>query len=211
MRYDVSSFLTKAVCMPVEIEAKMKLVDPDAFEQLLFELKAVPLRRVFEINTFYDTSDGKLKAADRGLRTRLEQNLDDPAKRIVTITHKGPRDHGKLKSRSEAEVEVADIDAADHLLRALGYQRRISFEKLRQKWRFGNCLIEVDTVPYLGTFVEIEGPSDEVVLQVRDQLKLSDQPMIRNSYIGLLTDYVAQHKIHDDHIAFDPPVLVDAG
>jgi len=189
--------------MTVEIEAKMKLNDVAALEQRLDEAGATLRRRVFEVNSFYDTAEGSMRAADRGLRTRLERGLDDPDYTRMTITHKGPRAHGKLKSRSEVELYVTNLDDADAMLRSLGYQKQITFEKRRHKWDFDDCLIEVDTVPYLGSFVEVEGPSDEKVLEVRETLGLGDEPMIRASYIAMLKTYITEHHIRTDHIGFD--------
>jgi len=189
--------------MPQEIEAKMRLFDIGAFERRLTDTGATLRRRVFEVNTFYDTPEGTLRAADRGLRTRLERGLDDPDHVSLTITHKGPRAHGKLKSRSEVELQVTDLEAADAMLRALGYHKQIAFEKRRHKWDFDGCLIEVDQIPYLGSFVEIEGPSDDKVLEVRDALGLGEEPMIRASYIAMLKTHITEHKIRTDHIGFE--------
>jgi len=189
--------------MTVEIEAKMKLADADALERRLREAGATLRRRVFEVNTFYDTDEDSLRAADRGLRTRLERGIDDPDFTQMTITHKGPRAHGELKSRSEVELGVTDLDNADALLRALGYHKKIAFEKKRAKWDFDDCLVEVDCVPYLGSFVEVEGPSDEQVMHCREALGLGDEPMIRASYIAMLKTYVTENHIRTDHIGFE--------
>jgi hypothetical protein len=48
------------------------------------------------------------------------------------------------------------------------------------------CEVELDILPRLGTFVEIEGPRDEIVLKVREQLQLTDRPLVRASYVAML-------------------------
>jgi hypothetical protein len=48
----------------------------------------------------------------------------------------------------------------------------------------------LDVLPHLGTFVEIEGPSEATILKVRDQLHLGERPLVKASYIALLMTYL---------------------
>lgn len=188
--------------MTIEIEAKMRVGDLASLQRRLEAVGATRGEDVIEINTFFDTPEGRLKAVDQGLRIRIERSLDGSRSDTI-ITHKGPRAHGRLKSRMETELHVADgRDAAD-LLGVLGYVQVLSFEKRRSKWEYEDCLIAVDVLPYLGTYLEIEGPSDEAVLTAREQLGLTDVPLIRASYIALLKDYVTEHHISDTFIRLE--------
>ena len=130
--------------MPVEIEAKMKLDDGAALESRLVAAGAVRGLQLLEVNTFFDTPRGDLKAADEGLRVRLERSTDGSHVK-ATITHKGPRAHSRLKMRNESEIQANDAKAAAELLSALGYVAVISFEKRRDKWMLDGCSIEIDT------------------------------------------------------------------
>lgn len=187
--------------MPVEIEAKMKLDDVTSLESRLAAAGAVHVTELLEVNTFFDTPRGDLKAADEGLRIRLERSTD--GKHVeATITHKGPRAHGRMKTRDESEVVVGDARAAAELLTALGYVSVLSFEKRRRRWTLDDCRVEIDTLPYLGGFVEIEGPSEPIVLSVRRKLALDHLPMISASYISMLVTYLSEHAIQTDHIGF---------
>ena len=187
--------------MPVEIEAKMKLDDASSLESRLEAAGAVRVNELLEINTFFDTPRGDLKAADEGLRIRLERSTDGTHVE-ATITHKGPRAHGRMKTRDESEVVVGDARAAAELLTALGYVSVLSFEKRRRRWTLDDCRVEIDTLPYLGGFVEIEGPSEPIVLSVRRKLGLDHLPMISASYISMLVTYLSENAIQADHIGF---------
>jgi adenylate cyclase class 2 len=68
----------------------------------------------------------------------------------------------------------------------------LSFEKRRETWKLGGCKVELDELPYLGSFVEVEGPADQEVMTVRDRLGLSDRPIVRSSYIALLMGYMQE-------------------
>ena len=177
--------------MPVEIEAKMSVPDLEAMRARLREAGAERAGRALETNTFFDTEDRSLLASDQGLR--LRRNLDrDTAAEEHVITYKGPRQHGQLKSREEVELSVENSDAAVLLLERLGFARMLSFEKRRESWRLGGCKVELDELPYLGSFVEVEGPGEQPVLAVREQLGLADRPIVKSSYVALLMGYLQE-------------------
>lgn len=180
----------------------MRVADVASLQQRLEALGATRQGDVIEVNTFFDTPEGRLKAIDHGLRIRIERAVDG-SRTDTIITHKGPRAHGRLKSRMETELHVADgRDAAD-LLGVLGYVQVLSFEKRRAKWQLDDCEVAIDLLPYIGTFMEIEGPTDDAVLAAREQLGLTDIPLIRASYIALLKDYVSEHHISDTFIRLE--------
>jgi adenylate cyclase class 2 len=52
--------------------------------------------------------------------------------------------------------------------------------------------VELDELPYLGSFVEVEGPDEATVLAVREQLGLSDRPIVKSSYIALLMGHLQE-------------------
>lgn len=180
--------------MIIEVEAKLRLSDPNALHAKLAELDAVHDRDVLETNTYFDRPDGDLKSSDQGLRVRIE--IDRATGKAETVlTHKGPRAHGRLKSRSETEVGVSNARAAAQMLSALGYEPVLTFEKQRTRYLLDGCRVEIDTLPHLGTFVEIEGNTDDDVLAVQAKLGLSDQPLIRASYIAMLATYLRENNL----------------
>lgn len=187
--------------MAVEIEAKIKVADLGVVRQRLQEVGAERVGEVMETNTFFDTEDRSLLAADRGLRLRQKRDLPSGAEKFF-LTYKGPRRHGQLKSREEIEVMVADGARSAALLEALGYLRVLTFQKRRETWKLDECLIELDDLPHLGVFVEVEGPSEEQVIGVLDQLRLGDRPMVKASYIAMLMTHLQEHGIASRVVTF---------
>jgi adenylate cyclase class 2 len=171
--------------MPVEIEAKMKIDDTDAVRRKLKAAGARHTKKTRETNIFLDTEDRSLLAGDRGLRVRINRDVTTGSEKVI-ITFKGPRHPGPLKSRDESELEVASSADAVQLLACIGYRQIISFEKLRESWELMGCKIEIDEVPRIGTFLEIEGPTDDIVLKTRDALELGNKPIVKSSYISML-------------------------
>ncbi|MGC4031704.1 MAG: class IV adenylate cyclase [Tepidisphaeraceae bacterium] len=187
--------------MAVEIEAKMKVESLDNTVAKLKTAGGEPVGDFAEVNVFFDTEDRSLLAADQGLRLRVATNVATKAEKYI-LTFKGPRLHGKLKSREERELDVGNAKDAERFLAALGYQKVLSFEKKRTKWKLAGCSIELDTLPHLGTYVEIEGPSEADVLKVRDTLALNNAPIIKSSYIAMLMAYLQEAGRPDRTITF---------
>ena len=180
----------------------MSVPNLDVVRGRLRELGAEGGGRTLETNTFFDTEDRSLLAADEGLRLRRNHDETSGSDEHV-ITYKGPRLHGALKSRDEVELTVADYENAVQLLERLGFVRMLSFEKRRESWKLGGCKVELDELPYLGTYVEVEGPNEQAVLAVREQLGLSDRPVIKTSYIAMLMAWLQEHNSSDRFVKFE--------
>lgn len=197
--------------MPLEIEAKMKVNDLDAVRRRLDAAGAARGGHFLETNLFFDTEDRSLLAADQGLRLRINRDLETGTEQYI-LTFKGPRRHGSLKTRDEHELAVADPRAAATLLSHLGYAQVLSFQKKRESWMLDDCHIELDDLPHLGSFVEIEGPSEQAVLDIRSRLGLADRALVRASYIGLLMSYLQENCLPQREIVFaDSPPPASTG
>src|SRR4051812_24146095 len=133
--------------MAVEIEAKMKVTDHALLRKRLLENGATKVGEFFEINTFFDTEDRSLLAADRGLRLRHRSRASGGGDEYI-MTIKGPRMHGQLKSREEIEVTVGNAEDATALFEHLGYRIVLSFEKRRESWTLDGCHVELDELPH---------------------------------------------------------------
>ena len=187
--------------MPVEIEAKMHVKDIAKVRCRLEELGATHEGDVIEANTFLDTDDHALVASDQGLRLRAKRPLAGGETTFV-ITYKGPRHYGELKTREEFELEVNSDDDAIKLFDKLGYRKVLSFQKKRRSYAIDGCLVELDEIPHLGTFVEIEGPNDAAVMKLREKIGLADHVMVRASYAALLTSWLQEKGRADRDIVF---------
>jgi adenylate cyclase, class 2 len=142
---------------PVESEIKLRVAGPEAARKALSTLGAALARaRHLEDNTLYDEAGSSLYASGRALRLRR-------ADARAIVTYKGPRLERAdgVKSRPEIELEVADADAFDAILSALGYRKVFRYQKYRETYRWRDVEIVVDETP-IGTFLEIEGPVEAI-------------------------------------------------
>ncbi len=187
--------------MPLEIEAKFKIPSLPPLRAKLQQLSASFIGEYLETNTFFDTPSRSLVASDQGLRLRQNHNLRTNETEFI-LTHKGPRLPGPFKSREETELTVADAVNAAALLQRLGFTPVLSFEKKRESWQLNDCRIELDEMPHLGAFIEIEGPTEPSILKTQELLDLANLPSIKPGYISLLRDHLKQHGITDHFIHF---------
>jgi adenylate cyclase, class 2 len=170
-----------------ELEAKMQVEDHEPLRARLRAAGAERLSACMELNTFFDSAERTLVAQDKGLRVRHTCDFVTGAERHV-VTYKGPQQDGALKNREEVEFVADDGEQAAVLLERLGYAPTLSFEKRRESWRIDDCQVELDELPQLGHFVEIEGPDEEAVLAVRETLELDDRPLVKKSYIAMVDE-----------------------
>jgi adenylate cyclase, class 2 len=187
--------------MAVEIESKIKVENHEQVRAKLSELGAKPAGNYLEINTFFDTHDRSLVAADKGLRIRINQNVTDNTKESI-VTFKGPRQKAKFKSREETEFTISSPENASAMLKMLGFEQVLRFEKKRESWIVDRCRVELDEMPQLGKYVEVEGPSDASVTAVREKLGLGGAPTVHASYAAMLTTYLQEIGSSDRNIGF---------
>lgn len=200
--------------MPFEVEAKIKVDAHEAIQARLAALGARRLGSVLEKNAIFDDPSGSLFKRDCGLRVRTCRHND--GRSSATLTFKGPQQPGPLKRRQEIELAITESAAARELLRGLGYLEVLGFEKRRETWELqpsedrqkspsasAPCRVELDELPHLGRFVEIEGPSEAAIEDARASLGLSDHPLIRATYVALLLDHCSALGLPPADIAFE--------
>lgn len=178
--------------MPLEIEIKVKVDGHDAVRSRLVALGAASHGRVRETNIFFDRPDGSLRRQETGLRVRFSVAASETR---TLLTVKGPPGTSGLRPREAYDVSVAPADQLVPLLMMLGFRQILLFEKDRESWALDGCLIELDTMPVFGTFVEVEGPGERAVREVQAKLGLGDLPPQRAGYSKMVGEYVERQGI----------------
>jgi len=169
--------------MCTEIEAKLKVDSLEEIECKLAELGAEFLVEQLQTDYFFDDVNSTLTKTDRCLRLRKQTVYKNES---FCLTYKGAKQKSNLKRRQEIEFEIKDADSVRKLLSALGYEEVLVVEKKRRLWQLGDCEVDLDELPLLGDFVEIEGPDEEKIVTVQKSLELTDLPHITESYASLV-------------------------
>ncbi|MDK1032337.1 MAG: class IV adenylate cyclase [Planctomycetia bacterium] len=189
--------------MATEIEAKVKVEDPEAVRRKADDIGAEGLGAFFESNRIFDARGGTLHRSDSAIRIREETPVGGEGPARVTVTFKGPREAGAMKSRPEWNVEVSGARAAAAMFEALGFSETFYYEKHREKWRAGPCEICLDEAPFLGWFVEVEGPGEKAIRETLENLGLAEKKIIVESYIHLLAEHLAESGTEPSRAAFE--------
>ncbi len=186
--------------MGLEIEAKVKVDGLDAIGERLAGLGAEHRDDVTHLDTYYGGGESVLIKPGCVLRLRRQINA---ASEKVILTYKGTKQKGRFKKRTEIEVEVADYSAMAGLLAALGYQNELVIEYRRWFWRFRCCAICLDQLPLLGSFVEVEGPAEDIIEQVLAAIGLGGLEHINKGYAGLIKSKLREIGSQDTQVLFD--------
>jgi adenylate cyclase class 2 len=190
-----------------EVETKLHVEGFEPVRSALRAEGAVYTGTVLQTDRYYDRPNGRLREEGCGLRLRLRKvlkhgrdgTLDDRAE----VTFKGPVDaDSRLKSRREIQTRLDDATAAADLLEACGLTCFRVIEKRRCSYRLGRALVELDELPLLGSFVEIEGVSENHIETVQGRLGI-DAEHIDASYLRLLDSYCDKHKLDPASITFE--------
>lgn len=170
----------------MEIEAKIKVPSHDAVKAALKKANARFVSTVVQTDTYFDSPKALLRAGDSGLRIREIKPVKGPVHCVVTF--KGPHTKGKYKSRPEHETAIGDCGAMAELFKGLGLFPAVTIQKRRSRYSLGRCSVELDELPLLGAFVEIEGPNEAAIGSVVKKLGI-EGPHIRESYLALATSH----------------------
>jgi adenylate cyclase class 2 len=153
--------------MNPEFEARFLSIDLNAITARLRDCGATRMmprtlmRRVVLKNQDITDRGGWLRLREQGDKTVLtykQVNNTDSASAIDRIL--------------EAEVEVADFQAAQLLLEAMGFTTLRYQENYREEWQLNDVTFDLDTWPDLPTYLEVEGRDEAAVRAATTMLGL---------------------------------------
>lgn len=177
--------------MNIEIEAKIAVPSLTPLEARLRKMNAVFRKEVREIDLYLKGTPGHPLRRGCGLRLRKQKG---PEGQKFFLTFKGPREKRRFKTRPEAEIQISDFDSARKILFGLGYIPGIVVRKTRKIWTWKRCHICLDRVPPLGSFVEVEAPTEIEVEEALNHLELRHKEHLSEGYAKLLTSALLAKK-----------------
>ena len=175
--------------MKKEIEAVFCDVNKDEIREKLKKLGArlvVPERKM--VRTVFKT-DG-----DTGVRSFLR--VRDEGDKVV-VTYKMFLDDSATGVR-ELNLVVDDYARAVELFRVLGFHEKSYEESLRETWELDSAEIDIDTWPWLPSYIEVEGKSVEHITEVSLKLGFKMEDAVYDSVGGIYELYydVSQNDIN---------------
>lgn len=147
--------------MKTEIEVKFINIDIDGIRSRLAGAGAVceqPMRlmkRALIDNEELDKKNAFLRIRDEGDRT--------------TVTFK-QFDENSLTGAKELAIEVSDFDTTLQILKQFDLEHRTFQESKRETWKYGDVEVVIDEWPWINSYIEIEGESEDSVRQAAKEL-----------------------------------------
>jgi adenylate cyclase class 2 len=180
--------------MKTEIEVKFINVDKDdvrsrlqAAGATLHQPMRLMRRQVFHLVD--RTKDAYVRVRDEGDR--------------VTVTYK-QFDSISLHGAKEIETVVDDFESTKNIFIQIGLEPKSYQETRRETWMIDGVEVVIDEWPWLEPFVEIEGPSEELVKSVAAKLSFNWE----ESVFGAATEaYRRQYHLPDDFIMDELPEI----
>ena len=150
-----------AQSIPIETEVKLRIPSSDALLPLLAALSFVPVEPMQdEESTLWDRG-GELLAKGSALRLRRYGGKS-------LLTWKGPQQPDpKLKIRPEIQTVIADHEAMEGILTALGYLPVLRITKRRATFKRDGLEACLDETPF-GSYLELEGDPQAIRLAMEN-------------------------------------------
>ena len=141
-----------------EIEVKILEVDVNAIRKTLLRLGA---KKILDDELNYVILDDKEKnlfKEKKLFRVRRSNNT-------AHLCFKNKAKRGKLRESEETEVAVDNYEDTIKILRELGFTTRHKGEKHRESYLIEKVRYELDTIPGIPTFLEIEADNEEDLIK----------------------------------------------
>lgn len=160
--------------METEIEAKWLNIDKDTLRRKLKDCgaKLASAERKM-IRHVFDYPDMRLEKDGGWVRVRDEGDR-------ITMSYKQLSDRS-LHGTKEVNLTVNDYDHACSFLSAIGLEANSVQETMRESWELDGTAIEIDTWPWIPSFVEIEAKSEEDLDKVANLLGLHVKDALHGS------------------------------
>ena len=176
--------------METELEAKWLNIDIEQFRLRLSEIgaKMISSERLM-VRRIYDFPDSRLQDSGGWVRLR-----DEGYK--VTLCYKQLNDR-TLHGTKEVIVVVDSMENTNVFLESIGLVSKSLQETKRESWKLGDVEIELDTWPWIPSFIEIEANSEQEMKHVAEKLRLNLADALHGS---VETAYQAVFDVSEEEI-----------
>lgn len=173
--------------MPTETEIKIRLTSQEQVDTIRRRCSQLfgKATEVTQRDEYFDTSNQLLQKKDFTVRLRT---VDGTAK----IALKGPRGffENKIHKRIELEFSVLTEDEARREIAGQDLIATAILEKHRCKFVGDGLKVAIDTLPFIGSFLEIEASTTEKIEEAISELQISIADAVSENYSELLEQHL---------------------
>lgn len=150
--------------MKTEYEVRILEINLEDTINKLEKLGATLIGKYEQKRYVYD-----LVPAEKGKWIRLRTNGEK-----ATLTYKDVVSD-KIDGTKELEFEVSDFEKTNEFLERIGFYNKGYQENNRIQYELDGVEIDIDTWPLIPTYMEIEGKSEEDVLNMINKLNMNKE------------------------------------
>lgn len=150
--------------MKTEYEVRILEIDIEDVINKLESLGATLKGKYEQKRYVYD-----LNPAEKGKWIRLRTNGEK-----TTLTYKDVAS-SKIDGTKELEIEVSDFEKTNEFLERIGFYNKGYQENKRIQYELDGVEIDIDSWPLIPTYMEIEGNSEQEVLNMIDKLGMNKE------------------------------------
>jgi predicted adenylyl cyclase CyaB len=170
-----------------ELEIKIQLDSQAHFHETLGlcqDIYGPMASQIRQLDEYWDTLDGQLRKQNLLIRVRTVNGCQ-------TIALKSPRVQLPSGMHHRIELEFATLQGPQVVDQLKNQNLCIVQASEKERWTFvqDDLEIAVDRLPFLGCFVEVEGPNEAAIKEVLKTLELDTKPATTKHYSELMTDY----------------------
>lgn len=148
--------------MPIEYEAKFYPTEIEDIRSRLTTAGAKCIRPEYDQKRFVFDLAGSTPERRSFVRVRDEGN-----RITMTLKHFTGKN---IDNQHELEITVSDFPTAVDILKNIGLTPAAYEESRRELWNLDDTDVTIDSWPFLGTVVEIEGKGEDAVKAVTQKL-----------------------------------------
>lgn len=164
--------------MHIEFEARVLEVDK---EKLAKKLTSLGAKKVADFNYKRRVYDFNPKSDSKWIRLRT-----DGTNTTLTIKEYV---NNSIDGTKETEIKVSDFEETNKILNELGYIAHTYQENERTRYSLNGVEIDIDTWPYIPTYVEIEGKDSNEVEKTIEILGLDKTKMTTLDVQSVFKDF----------------------
>ena len=181
--------------MKREIEVKIELT-PQEFKNFTGNKGAFAFEKTYG---YFKNDFSNIK---EGIFPRIKY-IEGKKKEVFLTVKRKSGENTQYFEREEMEVKVyekGNLDTLRELVKSLGFNKELIFEKRRKSVFKNDITICFDKLPF-GFFVELEGEPKKIE-QYLKEYNLSKKPRIVKAYRHLWEDYRKSHGIAEENCMF---------
>lgn len=112
----------------------------------------------------------------------------------------------EIDGTKETEIEVSDFDETNNILNELGYKAHTYQENKRTRYLLNDVELDIDSWPYIPTYLEIEGKDEKAVRDMIKLLEVDEDKVTSIDVQGVFREFYNLEISNMPVIKFDEPL-----